>query len=550
MTLPGTETAAPTLVPFDSFGSFSTLYADYCARFGRVASFYARDWTSAADRRAAVVEAAGVPRERETLVRVLREQQPTWGPDDAALRSVERLSDPSSAVVVTGQQVGLFTGPMYTVLKAMTTVLLARRLEEETGRPVIPVFWLGSEDHDLDEMAGVGVPEGDGVLDLRYTGHVLPPGGNLGSVGPLPFDPSVAEVVDRLDTLLPPSDFHDDLVRAVREAYAPGMSFRDAFGRLLRRMLPDQGLVLMSADHPELKRLSLPLWMKEIRDGEGLMAGLGEATARLESTYHAQVHVSPTNLFVMHEGSRLPIDLEGGRYRVRGTDQAWSRDELLRLMESETGRFSPNVVMRPLTQDLLLPTAAYVGGPGEVAYFAQYRDAYEWAGLPMPVIWPRASVTLVERRVRRSMDRLGRGIPDFSGDVEALFSELVLEQLDFDLEARFDEAAGHLDQAVTGLKETLTEVDPSLEKTVEATRAALLKEMERLRERVVRSERRRQEDLRAHVDKVAGALFPGGGFQERVVTPLWFLNKYGPDFFVRLMEQIDVGSGRHQVVDL
>jgi bacillithiol biosynthesis cysteine-adding enzyme BshC len=219
-------------------------------------------------------------------------------------------------------------------------------------------------------------------------------------------------------------------------------------------------------------------------------------------------------------------------------------------MESETGRFSPNVVMRPLTQDLLLPTAAYVGGPGEVAYFAQYRGAYEWAGLPMPVIWPRASVTLVERRVRRSMDRLGRDVPDFSGDVEALFSGLVLEQLDFDLEARFGEATAHLDQAVIGLKETLTEVDPSLDKTVEATRAALIKEMERLRERVVRSERRRQEELRAHVDKVAGALFPGGGFQERVVTPLWFLNKYGPDFFVRLMEQIDVGSGRHQVVDL
>ncbi len=550
MTISGTDTVAPLLVPFDSFGSFSPLYADYCARFERLAPFYARDWRSVEDRRAAAAEAAAHDRDRETLVRVLREQHPLWGEDDSALRSLERLADPASSVVVTGQQVGLFTGPLYTVLKALTTVMLARRMEEETGRPVVPVFWLGSEDHDFAEMAGVGVPEGDGILDLRYTGHALPENGNLGSVGALEFDGAVSEIVDRLDTLLPPSDFHEDLLRAVRDAYAPGVTFRDAFGRLLRHMLRGMGLVFMAADHPDLKRLALPLWIREIEKGQDLFSGLDSTSRRLEAEYHAQVHLRPTNLFVRHDGSRLPIDLEGERYRVRGTDQAWSRAELVRLMEAETDRFSPNVVLRPLTQDWLLPTAAYVGGPGEVAYFAQYRTAYEWAGLPMPVVYPRASVSLVEKRIRRSMEKLGRDVTSFAGNVEALFSELVVEQLDFDLTARFGEATGHLHGAVNLLKKTLADVDPGLVKTAEATRAALVKEVERLQERVIRSERRRQEELRAQVDKVAGALFPSGGFQERTMTPLWFLNKYGPDFLVRLSERLDIGSGMHQVVDI
>lgn len=550
MTTSGTDQAAPTLLPFAAFRSFSRLYRDYCEDFPRLAPYYARDWRSPDDLAAAAAEAAARPRDRDTLVRVLREQQALWGEDASARQAVERLADPEAAVVVTGQQVGLFTGPMYTVLKALTTVLVARHLEAQTGRPVVPVFWLGSEDHDFAEMAGTGIPHGDGVENLRYAGHALPEEGNLGPVGALALAASITEQVDRLDALLPPSDFHDDLVRAVRDAYAPGTTFRDAFARLLRRILPGQGLVLMAADHPDLKRLAVPLWKKDVEEGAGLVEEIRDASARLEGTYHAQVHVRPTNLFVLHEGSRLPIDLEEDRYRVRGTGTTWSREELLALIDTDPDRFSPNVVLRPLTQDWLLPTAAYVGGPGEVAYFAQYRPAYAWAGLPMPVVFPRASITIVEARIRRSMEKLGRPVPAFEGDVEPLFSELVLEQLGFDLDARFDEAAGHLHRALDLLRDPIATVDPSLGKTVEATRAALVKELERLRERVVRSERRRQDELRAHVDKVAGGLFPGGGLQERVVSPLWYLNKYGPDFFVRLADRLDVKAGRHQIIDL
>ncbi len=522
---------------------FSRLFVDYVEDSGTAGEYYARRFDKA-DLLAFAKETAKASRADRALIKdILVDQQALWGNDRAAAENAKRLSDPSATVIVTGQQVGLFGGPLYTVLKALTTVLLARELEAASGAPVIPVFWLGSEDHDFDEMASASVP--------GATFTVPHPGAsNTGPVGALEFGPEIADLVDQLQESLPPTDFRDEVLSTVRSCYKPGATFRDAFAGLLRSLLPETGLVLFAQDDPRVKRLAAPLWQREIEDFASSDAALRSATDRIAREYHAQVHIRPSNLFLIHEGQRLPLDTEDDRFNLRGTEHSWSREELSALLESNPEKFSPNVVLRPLTQDWLFPTVAYVGGPGETAYFAQYKGAYAWADLPMPAIYPRISATLIEPGIRRSLNKIGAPPEAFGEDPDALFSKLAKARMEFDVEARFGRTIGEINKLISPLIPEVVAIDASLKKSVEATRAALQNEIVRLRDRVLKADRRNRDLLRQQIEKVADGLFPGGKPQERVISPLYFTTKYGTDFFLRLIHDLDADTRSHLLIDL
>jgi bacillithiol synthase len=541
---------AITRIPYGDLGGFSSLFVDYAAGAEPASEFYSHQPSLAGLSRSAEAAVSAPHAERESLVRLLQGQQPRWGEDPRALENAGRLRDPQASVIITGQQVGLLTGPTYTVLKALTTVILARKLEAETGRPVIPVFWLGSDDHDLVEMASTWVPGPSGPVHLHYEGHSLPESGNLGPVGSLEFGPGIDVVIDLLESSLPATDFRQGVMEAVRNWYRPGQNFCDAFGGLLRTLLPGSGLVLFSAADPEAKALSAPLWKKEVRDWESSDAALQATTARVEAAYHAQVHLRPTNLFLLHDGMRLPIDADEGGFSLRGTTRRWTRGQLADLLDRSPELFSPNVVLRPLTQDWLFPTAAYVAGPGETAYFAQYRSVYEWAGIPMPVIYPRVSATFVEPGIRRKLDKLEIHVGEFRQDSDALFARIARERMELDVEERFDAMARQVDALVSALAPEIETVDASLKKTGEATRASVQKEIFRLRDRVHKANRRNQEQLRLSIEKVRGALFPDGTPQERLISPVYFVSKYGMAFFSDLLEDLDEGTLSHLILDV
>ncbi|NNE70730.1 MAG: bacillithiol biosynthesis cysteine-adding enzyme BshC [Rhodothermales bacterium] len=529
--------------PYGDLPGFSRLFVDYVEGRSSAADYYARRFDEDSLLAFAPRTAAAKRADRSAVAEILVDQQSWWDHDAAALESARRLHDPEATVIVTGQQVGLFAGPLYTVLKALSTVLIARRLETLSGKPVVPIFWLGSEDHDFEEMASASVPG-------RTFTVPKPDVDNTGPVGALPFGPEIADLVEQLGESLPTTDFHAEVMAMVRTSYAPGNTFRDAFAQLLRRLLPETGLVLFAQDDPRVKRLAAPVWKREIENWEGADTALRATSERLADAYHAQVHIRPSNLFMIEDGQRLPLDVEDGRFHLRGTSLSWDRDELVARLEAKPESFSPNVVLRPLTQDWLFPTVAYVGGPGETAYFAQYQDVYAWAGIPMPAIVPRTSLTLIEPGIRRSLDRLGVPTTAFSGDPDALFSQLARERMEFDVEARFGRTIGEVNKLIAPLTPEVVRVDASLKKSVEATRAALQNEIMRLRDRVLKADRRNRDQLRQQVEKVAEGLFPNGRPQERVISPLYFATKYGPDFFVRLMEDLDTDTRSHLLIDL
>jgi bacillithiol biosynthesis cysteine-adding enzyme BshC len=304
----------------------------------------------------------------------------------------------------------------------------------------------------------------------------------------------------------------------------------------------------VSPDDPELKAMSAGLFSKELTEYATSSERLASASAQLSESYHAQVQTKPTNLFLHSENGRVALDVTENGFMTRD-GRAFERDVLLKMIQEQPELFSPNVVLRPLMQDTVLPTAAYVAGPGEVAYFAQFKGLYEWADLAMPIIYPRASVTIMEKRIEKIVARFNLSIPSFEEQFERLFGQVVLDQMEVDVEALFKKASSHLHQAINEIKPVVEQVDRSLVKTADATRNEMMKEWMRLKDRVLKAERQQQDVVRSQLYRASSNLFPFEIPQERALSPLYFLNKYGPDFGQKLINTLDLDTTSHQVIE-
>lgn len=531
--------------PFAAFDSFTPLFRDYCTRYDAVSEYYAGDFREPAERKKAAERALTVERDRDTLADVLLEQNAHWGMDDAVRANIESLRRADSVVTITGQQVGLFSGPFYTILKTITTLQTAEQLAGETGRPVVPVFWLGTEDHDFEEIASAHFLRRNEVETLTY-----PRPAQVGAVGRMRFDETIDELVERADAILPPSDFKAGLMEHVRTAYRSGRTFGEAFARLMAALFDGSGLVLVDASDARLKKLAVPLFDREIADPEPLSAGVQATSEKLAQHYHQQVQVRPANLFLLDDAARRAVDVLDSRFELRDASSSWSKEELADLLRRDPARFSPNVVMRPLMQDVLFPTALYVAGPSEIAYYAQYRSAYDWAGLPMPLIYPRASATLVESKVGKVIEKFGLEVDDFEDDVERLFQRVVLSGMEVDVDELFKDASRHVHEAVNTLKPEVEKVDPTLVRSAEAVRSALMSTLMDFKSKVVRAEKRSHDEVRDQLRKADVNLFPTGKPQERVISVLYFLNKYSLGLIDDLRASLSTDTTEHQVVDL
>ena len=520
----------------------SALAQAYLRRDPAALAFYRHDWGSPADRAEAAREAAARDVARDVVAGVLVEQNRSWGASGADLRLADRLRDPDAVAVVTGQQLGLFAGPLYSVYKALSAVRYAARVEAETGRPVVPVFWLAGEDHDFEEVASAAFSDGPDVRRVRYEAPVVG-----GPVGRLVLDAdALGDTLRGLEAALPEGVGREEVLGLVRDVYRPGVTMRDAFARLLRRLAP--GLVLMSVDDPHLKALAEPVFRRELAGWAETHAALVDVSDRLvEAGFHAQISPLPVNLFAFAEdGRRLPIDPVEGTdgFRLRGGPDV----PLAALEKWAPGRFSPNVVLRPVVQDVLLPTVAYVAGPGEAAYFAQLRPVYERFGVAMPVVWPRLSLTVVEPGVAKVLDRYGLDVPAVGGDLQALWRRLALEASDVDLGAAFGGARRALDAIALELEGPVTRTGSTLESALGAARQRMTRALDRLETKTVRVEKRNHDDVRARLERARAALWPGGALQERALSPLQIAARHGLNVFPDLVGSVPLDPSVHHVV--
>ena len=547
-TLPPEAVGASALVQALARGdaTATTLYARSPGAAGRA--------EAASDAAAHAAQPNGRRSHRDAVATVLAEQNRTWGADGALLAHVEQLRRPESVAVVTGQQLGLFAGPLYTVYKALSAVRYAARLAEETGRPVVPVFWLADEDHDYDEVGSATFTEGGSVRTVAYepSGRRSQPDLNTRRppVGRIVLDAArLADTFAALDRALPDGPHRRAVLDAARDAYRPGRPVRDAFALLLRRLAP--GLVLVSADDARLKRLVAPLFAREIDTWADTLAALEDRSAMLVAAgFHAQVAPTPLNLFWVDDaGARRPLDPVGDRIAVRGEApekvDVW-RDRVAVSPE----RFSPNVVLRPLVQDTLFPTAAYVAGPGEMAYYAQLAPVYARFGVPMPTIEARLSLSLVEPGVARVLDRYGLAVPDVQPPLDALWARLAAEASSVDVDAAFADARARAEGMVAGVAPVVTSLDSSLSRSVAAAGAAVERALARLHEQTVRAQKRRHRDVRERLVRAQTALWPGGTLQERTLSPLQVAAQHGWDALPETVGALPLDGFAHHVVRL
>ena len=549
--MPPTPLALPKAVSYSSLPGFSDLFLDYCDQHDDIHTFFGSNFKPTSNFAGIKQKISQRSFDREALADMLLAQNQRWGLDDFTRSQIESLRDPTSTVVITGQQVGLFLGPLYTVYKILTTIRLARTLEAELGTPVIPVFWMAGEDHDFEEIATATTLSSIGIQSWTYEPEHAGSNTNRGPVGRLTLSEHITPLIDNMISSFQHGGYEEELRQLLHACYAPGTTLTDAFARLLKALLPDLGLVLVASDDPTFKKLAVPLFEKEIINPEASTQILDETSKALAaSSYHSQVATRPTNLFLIGQEGRLPLDFAKGTFSLRGSTTRFEQSELLNLLARQPEIFSPNVVLRPVLQDYLFPNLAYIAGPGETSYFAQYKEVYSHFGVTMPIIFPRASVTLLDEKTNRLMGHFPFQFETYSQPTESLLRILLDSPEPHPLHDAFLKARKEVTEIMRELSSFADQQNVSLTRSAKSTEVRLVQNLESFKKRLIRAEKKNMDIDRSRIEYIQNRIFPKTGLQERKLSALHFLHRFGLDFFNTLFESIPLETDTHHVLSI
>jgi len=522
------------------------LAADYAYDFAALAPFYAGDPASSASWTDAIARTHASARPRAQVVEIISTQQRRREAPARAIEATGQLADPRAVTVVTGQQAGLFGGPLFTLLKALTAIKLAELVSHAYHVPVVPIFWIDAEDHDWDEVRSCAVFDGD--LEPRTVS--LPPHGpgDAAPVASVRLDESVVTALDELERILPATEFKGALLAGLRQAYTPGAGMADAFGRWLEQLLGDRGLVVYNAADPAAKPLVSALFSRELATAGTTARLAGTAGADLTTRgYHSQVQLQSDGLALFHlDGTRRAIRQADGRFVVG--DQQYGADTLIRQAADQPSSFSPNVLLRPIVQDTLFPTICYVAGPSELAYLGQLRGVYEHFGVPMPLMYPRGSATLVDSGVFRFLTKYSVSLEALQAQDDSALNELIKSQMPEELEASLTNASQAIETAMARVIAAMPLIDLTLEGAARSTLGRMEHDLETLQGKTVQAAKRRNETLRRQFVRARALAFPHGHPQERTIGFISFLNQYGPALVERLEDELPLELGRHWII--
>ena len=471
------------------------------------------------DTRAALAQPR--PVERDALVAALQQQAQKLCAPRAVFGSLERLGHPESRVVVTGQQTGLLLGPLYTLSKAVSAVALAKKLDTD-DRPVVPVFWLASQDADsaeIDHAYLLGLNEQLYRLSLPLPDGV--PAGRLELRAEW-----VDEVVQELGALDGPDAHRRDVTDLLRRTGLRAETFADWFGAMLYELLGAEGLVVLNPLEPDLARLFTPVLRAELDAPLRSGAAINAAADTLRGMGHTPQlgrAAGATNLFLEEDGQRRLLRFDAHAFSTDG--DSYSRADLLARLEADPTCLTPAAGLRPVTQDAALPTAATVVGPGELRYFAQLRGVYEQHSVTMPLVWPRMSVTVLEPPVARILAKFGLSAAEVQGDFEGTRNRVLLELHGYKL--AFDNRLRALKNLSKSLREHVSAIDPTLENTVTRAEMDLRTVFAKLETKSAAALADRDDIYTAQFERLRVHLLPEGTPQERLISPFSFFFKFG-----------------------
>jgi bacillithiol synthase len=490
--------------------------------------------------------------DRNRIADALAAMNQSWGAGQDTLENIELLRDPETIAVVSGQQAGLFTGPLYTIYKALSAVKLAGCLRQRNTKAV-PVFWMAAEDHDFAEVAfaefiGRDCQLKQVVVDQNVHQEAHP-------VGHVVLDESITSVIDELFELLPASEFAADMKLLVQQAWQPGRSYSDAFATMMTALLGRYGLVFLNPLDRELKKLAAPLYSAAAERAAEIGAALEQRSRDLEAAgYHAQVLATANSfpLFLHDEtGARHALTrADNGKYRTKDNATEYTAADLAAMARETPERFSPNVTLRAVVQDYLLPTMAYYGGASEIAYFAQTAEVYRVLDRPATPILPRSSLTMIERHTGRVLERYGLTLADFFEGLEPVITRVVEEHLGAGTARLFTDTEENMNRELDRLRDELKNVDPTLASALDTGRKKIQYQLDGLRTRFVRAQMARDEAAHRQLQRAFDQLYPNKDLQERHINITSLLSRHGTYVIEWIFNAINLGNNDHQVVYL
>ena len=499
----------------------SALFVDYLESWSRVENLYSRSYSLESIERFARERPPLESAHRQVLCEVLAAQQTKWG---GTQNGVNKLSS-GAVAVLTGQQPTVFTGPLFCIFKAISAIKIAAKLEQ-AGVPTVPVFWVAAEDHDFEEISSTWIVDRNSDL-CRLSVDLTDP--DPVPAGWLAYKDDIRSAVAECVTRVPQSEFTPALQAMLESCYTPGASPVDAFARMMAALFQHTDLTLVDPLNDRLKSIARPTVEAAIsRNAQMRSAIMARNLALADAGYHAQVKVD---------------DSFTGLFGYRGRSRVALRPDELKNGVS----WSPNVLLRPVVQDSLFPTVAYVGGPAEIAYFAQAAAVYETLNRPMPPIFPRISATLVEPRLSRILEKYALTLEDVFRGRDHLRRKMVSTTAE---DSAFDRVRGAIEAELSSLGPVLTGVDETLGGALETSRQKVKHQLESLHSKYVNAVSRRNDVIERHLDSMCNSLFPEKKQQERMINISSFVARFGPQIVSRLTDSLSLDTREHQVVEL
>jgi len=508
----------------------SSLVRDYMQGEVHLSRFFEGDFRDAASfiEKAREVDQRFNRAARERVAALAR------APSGAAQEGLNRFLEEGGFLVTTGQQPGLLSGPLYSLYKALTAIKLARTLEPILQRPVLPLFWVASEDHDW---------QGNDLQAFRLPSQEGPPNRPLHRI---PVETGLDEVLDRFIQTLPKNDFSDIYLELIRDSYPGGVTLPDGFRSILEGLLAEFPVLFVDAAHPALKEASLPVLVRELEGAEEHEALLRRVATHLEMDgYGLQVPILDrgVNLFLEGPAGRDRLYRDGAGFRLNHAEITLSLEEIRQRAGTDPSLLSPNVLLRPVVESTLFPTLSYVAGPGELAYFAQLKELFHCYGIRMPVIFPRHSATLVETKVMKVLEKFHLAVEGLDRPHHELAAEIAREEVPPEVRQALGEIRGAIGRGAGALTKAAQKVDPTLKGPVTHARNAAFSAFDDAERKILQAVKRQNEIGLGQLEKAQKNLYPDGKPQERVLNAFYYLARYGPGLIPALLDGFHVALG-------
>ena len=481
---------------------------------------------------------------REALASALDEMATDIEAPAIVRTQIDNLRNRDSLVVFAGQQPGLFAGPLYSVYKALTVERWATELSDKFSVPVIPCFWLASDDHDFAEVDHINLPDNMDITTVKYTPS--PSSGKV-PIGRITLDSTIGSLTKDFMDFFPSSEFSEDVLNILNETYTPGVTYPVAFARLWYRMFPQSQLVFVSPGYRSLKKLAEPVMRQALSEATRLFSIYDETSIRLESNgYRRQVRKNPEQTFLFYQGTeRHSIHRdENDNYFWEGEGPV-TFDHVCKLLAEKPEEFSGNVLLTPIIQNSLFPTLGVVLGPSEISYYSQIADLHDYFDVLRPGIMPRTSVTLVKKNISKRLSLYDIGLDALQQDVNHEITRVLKTKFPDELDTLFHVSEQRISSVFEEIQSTVEQYDPALNKTAELAAIRAQHELQRLAKKTHMAHRRKEANTEKQIRQLALHLFPHGELQERCFNIVYYWSRFGPDFLAKLYSDWPVGVRDH-----